>query len=264
MQKTCPECGAQFDVSSRKNARKFCDAKCRERHRHREASIAAGTYKGTGWPPRLDVCLHCGGDMSGIAPNARYCGKKCRMVRARQNEKTHRHESARSKKGWGPGSLINCKLDGCIAIFETDGIRKFCSPEHLKEHYRSVGMASADGTWTFPCIDCSEPAKFKRARRGRCATCRVKHDRAKARRKGANLLTVHEIAERDGTRCHICRKPVDMSLGGNHQMGPTVEHIVCRTWDGFDPSDPYNEVLAHRTCNTWRGNRKPSQMVLAF
>ena len=48
---------------------------------------------------------------------------------------------------------------------------------------------------------------------------------------GAKPKGVHAIAERRGTLCYVCGKPVDMRLAGTEPDGPTLEHIVpVRQW----------------------------------
>jgi hypothetical protein len=86
------------------------------------------------------------------------------------------------------------------------------------------------------------------------------HDRDKARRRRALKLdlpveryTTEEIAERDGYRCGICRGPVDMTLSGLDDWGPTVDHVTALVNGGHDVRS--NVQLAHRICNTKKGAR---------
>lgn len=60
-----------------------------------------------------------------------------------------------------------------------------------------------------------------------------------------------DIAERDLCTCHLCGKPVDMSLSGRHPLGPTADHLVPVSCGGGD--EPHNVALAHRRCNVKRG-----------
>ena len=69
-----------------------------------------------------------------------------------------------------------------------------------------------------------------------------------------------EVAERDGFRCHLCRKPVDMSLSGRHPQGPTADHLVPVACGGGD--DPQNIRLAHSRCNIKRGVGGTVQLAL--
>ena len=66
-------------------------------------------------------------------------------------------------------------------------------------------------------------------------------------------LLYRYLAERDGTQCGICRKPVDLRLKSGTRgsdLGPSVDHIVPRSEGGSD--DPANLRLTHWGCNRSR------------
>jgi 5-methylcytosine-specific restriction endonuclease McrA len=69
----------------------------------------------------------------------------------------------------------------------------------------------------------------------------------------AEPYTLAEVAERDGYRCGICRVEVDMDLDGRLGMGPSIDHVVPISLGGDDT--PANVQLAHRRCNSRKGNR---------
>ena len=54
--------------------------------------------------------------------------------------------------------------------------------------------------------------------------------RKNIKRRGADITsepyTLTEIAERDGFRCGLCRRKVNMRLSGMHPKGPTIDHII--------------------------------------
>ena len=58
--------------------------------------------------------------------------------------------------------------------------------------------------------------------------------------------------------CHICHRPINPNLTGDHRWGPTIDHIqpISR---GGEPYDPHNLALAHRWCNTSKNNQTPNQ-----
>ena len=209
-------------------------------------------------------CIVCGTTLP--FHRSRYCSDACTTKGNNLRDRRRRKLKARARTG----SVVTCALPSCDQTFvQPPNGRKFCSSQCLYWAHRKAGAADTDGTWTFPCPDCGLESKSRMARPSRCRACSVLLERARTKRKhgkrhGVNLLTVSEIAKRDGALCHICHKVVDLTLSGNHRMGPTVEHIICHSWPDFDPLDPYNEVLAHRACNSRRGNREPSQMVLAL
>lgn len=63
----------------------------------------------------------------------------------------------------------------------------------------------------------------------------------------AERFTLDEIYERDGRICHLCSKPVD-------RQQATMDHVIPVTKGG--PHTRANVKLAHRGCNTRKGNRE--------
>ncbi len=63
------------------------------------------------------------------------------------------------------------------------------------------------------------------------------------------------IYERDGWLCQICSQPVPRGLDYRDRMSPTLDHIIPRSWTLFPDDSPQNRRLAHRACNSARGNR---------
>jgi 5-methylcytosine-specific restriction endonuclease McrA len=83
------------------------------------------------------------------------------------------------------------------------------------------------------------------------------HERA----KHATLLSgrlVAFAAARD-YRCFWCPEPVLVSVGTNHPLSPTRDHLIPKSARGSDRDE--NLVLAHRKCNGMRGTMTPSEFV---
>lgn len=102
-----------------------------------------------------------------------------------------------------------------------------------------------------------------------CSTCSRKLLRANWARKnhsrrtlGKYALSVFQLADRDGARCHICGKRVDMKMSGMAPKGPTVDHLIPVADGGTN--DPANLALAHRDCNVRRGVGGITQLRLAI
>lgn len=82
----------------------------------------------------------------------------------------------------------------------------------------------------------------------------------KYRRKGsedqfisrADRMTIYE---RDCWVCQLCGEPVDRTLSGRHRMGPTLDHVAPRSLTLWPDHSAANLRLAHRACNSARGNR---------
>ena len=63
----------------------------------------------------------------------------------------------------------------------------------------------------------------------------------------------HQLVQRDGARCWLCRAPIEMGLRGTGDpMSPSVDHVIPRSLGGSDKLR--NLKLAHRLCNERRGN----------
>ena len=63
------------------------------------------------------------------------------------------------------------------------------------------------------------------------------------------------IYERDEWTCQLCHCPVDPSLTGRDRLGATLDHIEPRSLALIADDSPANLRLAHRSCNSARGNR---------
>lgn len=106
-------------------------------------------------------------------------------------------------------------------------------------------------------VTCSAECGRKRAN--------TRHTRNKDKRipkdKRIDRIDLHELFKRDDGVCHICGKQCNWNdytvtdstiIAGNWY--PSVDHIVPVSLGGADAWD--NVMLAHRICNSIRGNRK--------
>lgn len=84
------------------------------------------------------------------------------------------------------------------------------------------------------------------------------HRREGKRRRGRNGIRPEVRAfvyARDGGVCQLCHEPVDLTLSHTHAWGPTVDHVVCQSWVVEPDHSPGNLRLAHRMCNSIRGDQ---------
>ena len=88
---------------------------------------------------------------------------------------------------------------------------------------------------------------------------RRRYERRKANTVGPKYRLL-DIAERDGYRCHICGKRVDMTLSGRHPQGPTADHLLPVSAGGGDES--VNVALCHNRCNVKRATGGAAQLRL--
>ena len=74
-------------------------------------------------------------------------------------------------------------------------------------------------------------------------------------------FTSEEIFERDGHRCQLCLRKLEMGKTVPHPLAPTIDHIVPLADGG--PHTRANVQAAHFKCNSLRGNRGAAQLRLA-
>jgi hypothetical protein len=62
------------------------------------------------------------------------------------------------------------------------------------------------------------------------------------------------VYERDGWICQLCFDSVDRDLPSSDIWSATLDHIVCQSWTDVPDHSPSNLRLAHRWCNSVRGD----------
>lgn len=91
--------------------------------------------------------------------------------------------------------------------------------------------------------------------------------RRRARERGAFVAPVNrkEIYERDGWRCHICRKKVRKNAVVPHPLAPTIDHVIPLVplpGQEAGTHEPANARTAHFLCNALKGNRGGNEQLL--
>jgi hypothetical protein len=93
---------------------------------------------------------------------------------------------------------------------------------------------------------------------------------AKAQRKRPAILPFKPskafrlaIYERDSWTCQLCGDPVDRSATPSTRLAPSLDHIECQSWALIPDHSAKNLRLAHRRCNSKRGNRVPVASAVA-
>lgn len=117
------------------------------------------------------------------------------------------------------------------------------------------------------CPNCGEERKFDRKMASYCSDkCRYTYraddlaEMVEAARKSMDLGTATGklrdlflyLADRDGKHCHLCGRKVDLDRSDT-KLGPSVDHIIPRSKGGSNELS--NLALAHRGCNSAKGNR---------
>jgi len=217
------------------------------------------------------VCADCGRAFTATRSTAEYCSAVCRGRR--------RHRG---------GQLAICQRPSCAKPFTIGSQHRYCSPicgEIANQDRRRAkgksgaseisvlirhGIVAACLVYFIPCTDCSRPITSRYKRAGKipcCAECSRRRYQAhnakknhKRRAAGPKVISVHELAARDGAHCHICQHKVNLNLSGMAKWGPTIDHLLPVSLGGTN--SPENLALAHRHCNIARGNRGGAQLLL--
>lgn len=103
-----------------------------------------------------------------------------------------------------------------------------------------------------------------------CHECAREHERHRwslkkrkrnslAYTKESHTISLRQLYERDGGVCWICGKPCDYSAHYNDSAYPSVDHVVPISKGGKDEWD--NIKLAHRGCNSSRGNKTHTPVI---
>lgn len=86
------------------------------------------------------------------------------------------------------------------------------------------------------------------------------HNACRPEKFWANAIQISDrdrldIYDRDAWTCQLCSLPVDPQLAHQDRMAATLDHIAPRSLTLFPDDSPENLRLAHRACNSARGNR---------
>jgi len=251
---TCPQCQQQFEFIPTNNQRKYCSNKCK-----RQAN---------------QVPEH--------APSRqRYLtSPKGRMTRQRKQVKYDQSEKGKSLKA---SKSLKQKLETrqnrkpCLTCMKPIplGRQMFCSNDcqtfnqklfKLPKTAMPQKCSECHNTGYFRQRYCSPKCRLKAQRRTETykSNKRAESRRRRARKRNVYNETVYleVIAKRDKYKCHICRKRVNMNLDNTHKYSPTMDHLIPISFGG---DHTYANIrLAHRTCNSSKGNRAINEQLLLF
>ena len=124
-----------------------------------------------------------------------------------------------------------------------------CSVVGCERPYRARGWCNAHYKVWSRAEGRTAPSVWNDRRRNNAQARRA---RMKGARTGGSVFLA-EIVARDGTDCHLCGGPVDMTLAWPDRDSKSVDHVVPLSKGGAH--DPSNCALAHMGCNSSKGAR---------
>lgn len=288
----CAECGEQFDTNQPN--KKYCGKECRNKFRSRDY------YARTGPKLQTEVrdCIVCGVTFTAHRASShqrrktgdqyrRTCSRECGQAsidrecvdcgeRCGVKARCGRCSELRSPScpvlvdidcAWCGALLVNWRNADKKKTWRAAHRRKYCSaqceqwshphrPRVVEIDYRECRECWAPFTWY------ADQDKDFCSRR--CGTRAVKRDRRHRERAAgvglAGSITIRELAERDGWRCHLCCKKVPDREYAARPLDATIDHLIPLSAGGQHV--PENVALAHFQCNSQRSDTGPAQLRL--
>ena len=150
--------------------------------------------------------------------------------------------------------------------------RPFAAPQERKTCSDTCRYAARDAghNGTGQCLDCKVDFT-SRGPRKRCEPCAARRKaeqyaekcrRRRVLKRGGAVepYTLVEITQRDGHRCQLCRRKVNMAIQHPDPKSPSIDHVIPVTEGGDDVRA--NVQLAHLGCNSSKGARGSQQLAL--
>jgi len=277
-------CGKVFEVPAKQSEnRRFCSRKCFAESRQ--------------LPPK--TCLHCGDEFRRFTPKdasrdaGLYCGKPCYFAAVREGKQAFQGKLLTPMRrmiswfhDWADEGLKASRAvereenrehgqpcHECEKSCEPG--RKFCSRECMHTHRVTTKCPSCGvdvhGVSIFAsaplCSDCSRESQ-RRSRRKARKSGRKKHSnwRRRCRQYGGYFnpaVKRDAIFERDGYRCHVCKRKLPEKFSHDNPQSPTVDHHPVPLSKGGD-HDWHNVRCCCWECNTRKGSSWDGQMMLTL
>ena len=205
-----------------------CGVAATSAHKTARFCSDACRYKSRQRSTSVSTCEHCGNEFfarRGTYAINKYCNRVCRGLAA----------TAQAKQPPTFSLLAFTRCKRCDAVMVKRRNRKYCGDECRRLNNIERVMELYDAA--------SSTGRVKEAMHWR------------------RTMTDY-LAERDGVKCGICRKRVNITLTSGTRgdpMGPSIDHVVPRSKGGTN--DLANLRLTHWTCNNKRGNRGVAEQL---
>lgn len=243
IQGSCSLCGKSFEATRRGGKpQKYCSRECTKK----AANIA---FRDRNRPDRPTTCAECGGPVVALQVGAprKFCSDACKM----------RASNRRQRRAWLPLAQPAVKVCAhCGQAFTAKSRNRiYCYDKFCAQAAYQARLGAGErrvGPRTATCDGCGTAFETVRPEARWCSkTCANRHwGNVRARQRGTASeakYTDLEIFERDGWRCHLCKKLVRRDVPRTHPDGATIDHLVPTSLGG--PDEPANVATAHWKCN---------------
>lgn len=191
------------------------------------------------------TCGHCGKTVQVDRPSRKHCSRACAAAVGIQ------------------ASILVCKKPRPLMLYTGPAWVRPKPPEAWVRTARRLtsGQCRVCNTWfvsTDTGITCS-PECFDTYH---AEQKRLAKDRRRARTRDAFVENVYrkQVFERDGYRCHLCRKKTNPAKQVPHPRAPTIDHLIPLACGGTH--EPANCRTACFLCNALKGDRGGGEQLL--
>jgi endogenous inhibitor of DNA gyrase (YacG/DUF329 family) len=271
MEPVCLACGTALTGNQRKWCSNACSSRAASNMRN-DRPLAFAKWR------KSAKCQLCGKVIEHRGPQAKFCSVRCKLDNDHGKQRERQQAAKRLAGKPVRGDLVICANAHCsrTAVFSQG--RSWCSSKcqnYVSYFRKKFGVEPggicglSESVYFRPCPECGNLVASRVSTGHKlCLPCRKIRNRAanaiknhRRRTRGRNAISVDQLAQRDGSRCNLCGRKIDMNLSGRAKWGPTIDHLVPVIDGGTN--DPSNLALAHRFCNVSRHSRGPVQMLLA-
>lgn len=267
---SCTSCGVVRDAGGRGRAQtpadKYVCHPCRKEQPRRKAGnpcSICGKPKAVGAKGELPCrkcsgvgsrkprpCEICSNNYKPTYTLQRTCGRTCGSV-LKDQQKPPRPAPA-SKVNW-----LECKDCGSPYTSRT---RRRCGCDAPRTRVFITDCRVCTRCFVSPYTNstCSDECADRKRRQDR----RLSKDKRRALKRDAYRADVSpaKIYARDGYRCKLCGKKLNMKVVVPHPKAPTIDHIVPLAQGGLH--EPRNAQAAHFICNSIKSDRGGNEQLL--
>lgn len=256
-QRTCRECGKVFTVSKHSN-KVYCSHQCKVAGTHgakvnaddNEVDAMLKRYANeweyiggyTGSDGTTVIRHRCGYTTRKSMVTIRHRGDSMRCLVCEQRERAERKALEEEQKR------------------KAEAVRFFNRRIPKYELQEMKSCAVCGGFFFGKGSTCGE--ECRRVKTNHYYSMKKDKRRKKAMTEESSQINVRSLYERDGGVCWLCGGLCDLGADPNSDKYPSVDHVVPIADGGLDEWD--NVRLAHRWCNTKRGDRQSVHRIVPY